>query len=275
MSVLIEKRNVSNTGDDSRLRFEAEQSGAIKIRYLRLDDKRAYEFGITCNTCQFWFERKSGANASLSLGDLADNLNNGLTTLDGMMIQRIADSLPRGDYIAMLSRVVPKLVLPSDDDDYFCREQVQLWGVDGFWGLPHDPRTEYYRTGSQSFGGHTQLFEFIVPMFPHGWLKPEVLAGYNEKLQRGERPTAVGLGFLDAKSPAVLNVKKPRPTITEHWCLPSFLIDGHHKAYAAAALGKEITLLTYLAIAEGTASSSQIDTLPNLLCNLQPNVETL
>jgi hypothetical protein len=268
MSVLIEERRVSNGADNSRLRFEREQSGAIKIRYLRLDDKRAYEFGVTCNTCYFWFERKGGANASLSLQDLADNLNNGLTTLDGTVTDRIAESLPKGDYIAMLTRVVPKLVLPSGDDDYFSHEVIQVFGVDGFWGLPHNPRTEYYRTGSQGFGAHAKLFEFIVPMFPHGWLKPKVIDEYKEKLERGGRPTAVGLGILDAKSPAVFNVKKPLPTITEHWCLPSFLIDGHHKVYAAASIGKEITLLTYLALAEGTATSSQTDALPNLLRNV-------
>jgi hypothetical protein len=271
MSVLIETRKVSSNSTDSRLRFEREESGAIGIRYLRLDDQRAYEFGITCNTCQFWFERKSGANASISLGEVADILNGGLTMLQEPMVQTISNNLPRGDYIAMLERVVPRLVRPSGEDDYFCQEQVQLWGVDGFWGLPYHPRTEYYRSGSQLFNGHKQLFEFIVPMFPHRWLKPGVLTKYKDILRSGGQPTAVGLGFLDVKSPAVLQVK-PEPTITEHWCFPSFLIDGHHKTYAAAELGAEITLLTFLAIAEGTADSSQIDTLPNLLCSTQLNV---
>ncbi len=264
MSILIEKRKVSTNSTDSRLQFETEQSGAIAIRYLRLDDKRAYEFGITCNTCQFWFERKSGANASISLDEVADSLNNGLTTLDETMIQSIARNLPAGDYIAMLCRVVPKLVLPASIEDYFCHEQVDLWGVEPFWGLPYDPRTEYYRTGSQSIDGKTQLFEFVVPMFPHGWLKREVLEEYKETLRDGGLPTAVGIGFLDTKSPAILNVQ-PKPPVTEHWCFPSFLIDGHHKTYAAAELGAELTLLTFLATAEGTADSVQIRTLSSLL----------
>ncbi|MGO8793622.1 MAG: hypothetical protein ACLQLC_02270 [Candidatus Sulfotelmatobacter sp.] len=261
VSVAVEIRGVSSRSADSRLRFEFEKSGAILIRHLRLDDRRAYEFGITCNTCQFWFERKSGANGSLPLENIADTLNDGLTTLEAGTTQSIADSLPSGDYIAILSRITPKLVQPSEPDDYFSHEQVQLWGIDGFWGLPHHPRTEYYRTGSRVFNGKTELFEFVVPMFPHGWLKSQSLASYQEKLKHGKRPTAVALSFLDVKSPAVFGGNKERPTISEHWCFPSLLIDGHHKTFAAAELGMEMTLLTFLASSEGTADPSQIDAL--------------
>ena len=264
MSAIVETRKVSSASTDSRLRFEFEQSGAIHIRHLRLDDKRAYEFGITCNTCQFWFERKAGANESVSLEDVADALNHGLDSLEEETTQRIADRLPSGEYFAILTRILPKLVQPSASDDYFSQEQVRLWGIDTFWGLAHDPRTEYYRTGSKVFNERTELFEFVVPMFPHGWLKPDSLAAYTDRLESGERPTAVALSFLDVKSPAVLNGKQD-PTITEHWCFPSLLIDGHHKTYAAAKLGKEMTLLTFLAPSEGTADPGQIETLLTLL----------
>lgn len=264
MSALVGTRKVSSRSTDSRLRFEFEQSGAIQIRHLRLDGKRAYEFGIKCNTCHFWFERKAGANGSVSLEDVADALNHGLTTLEEETTQSIADCLPSGEYIAILTRILPKLVQPSTSDDYFGQEQVQLWGIDPFWGLPHDPRTEYYRTGSKVFDQRTELFEFVVPMFPHGWLKSDSLATYTDRLGNGERPTAVALSFLDVKSPAVLNVKH-EPTITEHWCFPSLLIDGHHKTYAAAEVGKEMTLLTFLAPGEGTADARQIETLLKLL----------
>jgi hypothetical protein len=265
VSAIVGTRKVLSTSPDSRLRFEFEQSGAIRIRHLRLDDKRAYEFGITCNTCQFWFERKAGANGSISLEAVAHDLNHGLTSVEEETTQRIADSLPSGEYIAILARIFPKLVQPSTADDYFKHEQVQLWGIDPFWGLPHDPRTEYYRTGSKMFNEGKELFEFVVPMFPHGWLKPDSLATYTDRLRDGERPTAVALSFLDVKSPAVFNVKQ-QPTVNEHWCFPSLLIDGHHKTYAAARLGKEMTLLTFLAPSEGTADHKQIDALLKLLC---------
>jgi hypothetical protein len=58
------------------------------------------------------------------------------------------------------------------------------------------------------------------------------------------------------------------PPVTEHWCFPSLLIDGHHKVFAAAKLKKPITMLTFLAIDDGTADSPQIDALPRLLATL-------
>lgn len=264
VSVLLGTRKVSSRNTNSRLRFEFEGPGGIQDRHLRLDDKRAYEFGITCNTCGFWFERKAGANGSVSLEDVANALDHGLTTLEDETTQLIADCLPSGEYVAILTRVLPKLVQPSTSDDYFEQERVQLFGIDPFWGLPHDPRTEYYRTGSKAFNERTEPFEFVAPMFPHGWLKSDSLARYTDRLRKGEQPTAVALSFLDVKSPAVFNVK-PVPSITEHWCFLSLLIDGHHKTYAAAELGKEMTLLTFLAPSEGTADPSQIETLPKLL----------
>ena len=100
-------------------------------------------------------------------------------------------------------------------------------------------------------------------MFPHGWLKPEVVGDYEEKLRNGQQPTAVGIGILDVRSPVVL--RGPVTAITEHWCFPSFLIDGHHKAYAAATQGRELTLLTFLAQSESAALPAQITELLNLL----------
>lgn len=98
VSVLLGTRKLSSASTDSRLRFEFEQSGGIRIRHLRLDDKRAYEFGITCNTCGFWFERKEGANGSVSLDDMADALDHGLTSVEEETTRRIADCLPSGEY---------------------------------------------------------------------------------------------------------------------------------------------------------------------------------
>lgn len=267
MTTLIGTRRLLSNNHESRLEFEIEKSGAISIRYLRLDDKRAYECGNNCNTCAFWFERRDGANGSLSFADAAEILNLGLVTLDDKIIQNIADCLPCGDYIAILGRITPKLVLPSDQNDYFCQEQVQLWGIDPFWGLPHHPRTEYYRAGSRAIGEDKGFFEFVVPMFPHGWLKLDRLAEYKYQLGRGGRPTAVGLGFLDVRSPADFDLGPGQalPGIREHWCFPSFLIDGHHKVYAAAALGCDISLLTFLAPSKGTADVEQIEAMLTFL----------
>ena len=75
--------------------------------------------------------------------------------------------MPKGAYQVLLSQVQPKLVVPGDENDYFTHEQVELWGIDSFWGLPHSPKTEYYRLSTQPLAGRRSQFEFLVPIFPH------------------------------------------------------------------------------------------------------------
>jgi len=61
----------------------------------------------------------------------------------------------------MLLELTPNLVRPCAAADYLHAEQVELWGIDSFWNLPHDPRTEYYRVGltSRAIGNDGALFE--------------------------------------------------------------------------------------------------------------------
>jgi hypothetical protein len=78
--------------------------------------------------------------------------------------------LPKGQYRPMLLGLTPELVQPGAAADYFTHEQVDLWGIDSSWNLPHDPRTEHYRVGAVPLGNGRQLFEFVVPMMPSNWL---------------------------------------------------------------------------------------------------------
>jgi hypothetical protein len=89
-------------------------------------------------------------------------------------LRAIGELLPPGDYLPFYTEAPLKLVRPGGPGDYFAEEQVDTWGTDAFWALPHDPRTASYR------GCHIELprerawnraiFEFVVPMVPHEWL---------------------------------------------------------------------------------------------------------
>lgn len=67
-------------------------------------------------------------------------------------------------------------------------------------------------------------------------------------------PTAVRISILDVKSPVDWEGDK---VITSHWCLVHYLIDGHHKAYAAAKNGKPLTLVSFLAVNQGVSSEEK------------------
>ncbi|HEV2113334.1 MAG TPA: hypothetical protein VGR50_04240 [Terriglobales bacterium] len=264
MSKILGIANVTSESTSSRLSFESEQRGAISLRFLRVDEKRAYEFGITCNTCHFWFERLPDANRTVTAETVATKLQAGITDIEGRLVRSVLSIFPAGDYLVALMSFTPKLVTPCIPDDYFSKEVVDLWGIEGFWGLPHYPKTEYYRTGSLVFDGREQLFEFVIPMFPHNWLKPKILADCQRELGVRGNTTALGLAVLDVKGPAVLNTKH-EPEVTQHWCLATFVLDGHHRIYAASQSSTPMTMLTFIAINHGISSREQLDRVVRLL----------
>jgi hypothetical protein len=260
MTSLLESRKAKSGSAGSAIGFETEGGGGWKVwdRYLTLEGKRAYHIGNVCNTCSFFFERLEGANSSVTATGVAEELRSGLASLTDAMVEAWGHVLPARDYVVCLFDVHPDLVVPGSETDYFTHEEVELWGVDGFWGMPHHPRTEYYRLGAAPVGERGRLFEFLVPMFPKSWLKADDVARYTSAIAQGARPTAVAISVLDVKQPAVWTGD---PAVTEHWCLAHYLLDGHHKTFAAAQSGQPIRLLSFLAVSEGLSDEAQIRTV--------------
>jgi hypothetical protein len=244
----------------SLLAFESAANEYWKIwdRFLTVDGKAAYHIGNVCGTCAFFFERLDGANQSISAAELSDNFRKGLKDVDDSMLGKIKPILPNGDYVASLLEVIPDRVLPGSGIDYFANEQVALWGIDGFWNLPHYTKTEYYRSRNKDLGDRKKLFEFIVPMFPGNWLKANEVEEYKSAMASGQKPTALALSVLDIKQPATWDGE---PGVTEHWCLAHYLLDGHHKMFAASEVGKPVTLLSFLSLGESLATEENVTKL--------------
>jgi hypothetical protein len=216
-------------------------------RFLTFKGSRAYHVGNICNTCAFFFRRVEGANSSLPLEELVAALDTGIPNLSGPVPALILTQLPPATYEVLLLRIRPHLVSPGSTDDYFSKERRALWRDH----RPHDPQTEYYRLGSRPLGAGTQLFEFLVPMYPHVKLG-ESVQRHRRELRSGATPTAIAMAFLDVKHPGTWTGD---PEITKHSCLAHYLLDGHHKTYAAALSGRPITLLAFLHTAEGMATA--------------------
>lgn len=253
-------RRTTVTDSSSIIGFEKAGGGAWPVwnRYLTIEGKRAYHIGNICGTCAFFFERLEGARRNLSATRIAEQLNTGTDVTDPAFDDVLSQILPVGSYFVNFPPVAPHLVNPGDSDDYFVQEQVALWGIDSFYALPHHPRVMYYRGRSISLGKQRQLFEFIVPMFPHTWLNPERLTHYTDKFASGTCPTAFTLSVLDIKRPAEWDGD---PVVTEHWCLAHYLLDGHHKVHAAAQQNVTLNLVSFLAIDESIASEEEIQSV--------------
>lgn len=254
--------NVDNSNSIINFTTTGNENWEVWDRFLTMEDKPAYHIGTICDTCEFFFERLEGANQSISPAEISEQLRNGLQSLDSSLLDKIKLILPIGDYVVSLLNVQPKKVSLGTDNDYFANEQVKLWGIDGFWGLPHYPKVEYYRSQTKNIDVFQQLFEFIVPMFPIGWLGDNEVREYEARISEGLKPTALALSVLDVKQPANWGDKVE---VTEHWCLTHYLLDGHHKVYAASNLNQPITLLSFLAIKQSLATEEEITMLFDVL----------
>lgn len=251
MTRILQTEYIEITDSKTIVSFDKKGGGAWEVwhRLISIDGKPAYEIGNICNTCSYYFERLEGANQSIHPDNLVELLNSGLSQLDSKIIKSVSSIIPNGKYKVVLMTVYPKIVDLGKDNDYFAKEQVDLWGIDGFYGLPHNPKIRYYRGTDQKIKDKEKVFEFIIPIFPQTWLDKSRIDFYKEKISNGNVPTAISLSVLDIKAPAVWNDDK-EPEITGHWCIAHYILDGHHKLFAANELDKPINLLTFLAIDE-------------------------
>jgi hypothetical protein len=256
MSILHDTKYIKIDSSKSPLGFETQGGGAWNVwdRYLVLDNKRAYHIGNICETCTFFFERLEGANASVNPEQVVEILAQGIDSLESPAIEDIKKIIPNGEYLVSLLTVKPDLTLPASEQDYFSVEQISLWGVDGFWGIPHHPKTEYYRASTMPLSNESCLFEFIAPMFPQNWLDSKKIDDFKARIGNGTKPTAIAISILDIKQPADWD---DNINFSSHWCLAHYLIDGHHKMFAASRTKEPITLLSFLALGEGISSNEQ------------------
>lgn len=200
MNRLIDKKSWLIKNSNSILAFEKSGGGGLDEwdRYITIDGKKAFHIGNVCGTCEFFFERLEGANQGISSEEISTTLQTGISKLDSEFLSKVSFILPDGDYEVSLIEMTPTLVDLGEEEDYFSNEQVQVWGIDGFWGLPHYPKTKYYRGITKELTDSSKLFEFVVPTFPVHWLSDATVDKYESLITDENRPTAlvsIGIGY--------------------------------------------------------------------------------
>lgn len=240
---------------------EKPDGGWAGKRLLLVDSRPAFELSFWCGTCQFLFERLEGSTETMSLEVLRDRLNAGLDEVGQDVLDAFGQLMEEGLYLPLLIDVTPTLVRPATVSDYFAHEQVATWGLEAFWGLPVYPRTPYYRTFSTAVSPDAHLYEFIVPMVPPSWNEASRVQEYVEALGGGSVPTAVAVSTLDICAPAVASQSTD---YYNHWGLTHFLLDGHHKMAAAAAVGASLRLLALISVEGSLAAEAEVLRVPEL-----------
>lgn len=276
-TMIIDKIKVTVKNSQSVIAF-VEEGGFD--RYLTIGDQKAFHMGNTCGSCNFVFRRLGAArvvenywwcNKTSSDGisnvteEMISKLNSGLNTLDPKFVGELKLIMPKGNYEVILTQATPKLVSPNQPGDYFAEEQAELIGLDRWDELPYYPETKYYRLHKAPMPPYSRFFEFLIPIFCFGFLDKERIAFYENMLENGNMPTAVALSVIDSYAPAD---RRTETTIYKDVCLAHYLIDGHHKVYAAARLGKPLTILSFIAINHGKSTQSEVKECLQLLLNL-------
>ena len=96
------------------------------------------------------------------------------------------------------------------------------------------------------------------------------MTSYISNLQSGGAPTAIALSVLDIKQPAGWDGE---PAITSYWCLAHYLLDGHHKVFAASKAGLPFTLISFLATEQGISSPEQVEQVIKIIERSNNRVE--
>ena len=286
MSRLLESTSLAVEPHDSYVTLERDNPKGWSNRYLAFSGRRAYHVGYWCDTCKFIFEQldtggyaspadmasrmRSGigvdrlaAEPMAKLVALADRLRSGLKRIDTEVVNLVGQLLPEGRYIVLLLSLTPVLVKLGTKRDYFTNEQTRWkeWASE----LPHWPKTEYYRTATLPVEQSVELFEFVVPMHYGGdW---STVASYADSLERAEQPTALAISVLDAKAAPSHSADASEEW---HYCLAHYLLDGHHKTYAAALIARPMTLLSFLAVDESLVSEEAIGQTLRALDHAEP-----
>ena len=246
-------------------------------RFLTIEGERAYKIGGSCDTCTFFFERIKSER--LSPSDVADRLQNAPSLFDPDLIATVDALVPAGQYGLADVMIRPRLVGPCDEADYFSHESVDLFGMPSYTGVPVNPQIQYWRAGDAMLEPTVAalaprrlepnwLFHFVVPMEPPHWLDRDRIDLFKAQLSQGGAPAALGLAVLDVRAPAVIPGDRgtdPNYVYGRHWCLATYLLDGHHKMQAAAEAHAPVRMLVYLARDASMATPNELDTVLDVL----------
>lgn len=257
--MIIEQKERTISNSQSPIQFSLPPTGHWKVwyRYLTIAGTNVLNTGNVCSTCCCYFEYLPGDKKdNIAIAEeFSETLNAGLNSLDDKTLQQAEILIPDGDYFVLLCTIKPKEVFVGDENDYFSKERKALWDVfNDEESYQEGPNISYYRLQVKKIIDHRHkilLVETLVPIISSQDLNKERVRFYQEQYRQGVIPTAFSIAIWDQKAPDAYgsnNTMHPNydPDVRGHELLAHYIIDGHHKIYAASLEGKEITLLTYI-----------------------------
>jgi hypothetical protein len=220
---------VNNPQPILQFEIEPEPITSTSTRYLAVQGQRVYDLSIVCGTCAFIYSRVK-ETTSLPPNDLSFLLRDGLKSIDSLVIEMVKEILPSGNYAIGLITIQPVYISPQKVHD------------PAGWVGYGEVQAPFYQCGQEKVDDHGEIRQAIVPLFSPKSLKKDTVEKYKKSLQQGSTPTALAISIAEGKHTMMGSGYEAPDCIS----LMHFLIDGHHKVYAASQTGKPITLLSFL-----------------------------
>lgn len=216
---------------------------------LAVAGEDAYEFAAPCGTCGVIFNRLSVPHP-INDGEAVDLLGDLRSLPTAKILDRLAQPLPSGQYTVGMFEGVADLALPGAASDFFVEHYARLKGAPG-----RMPRTAYLRHGNEGvipnalwWGGGREsalVASLICPLQDIGRPDEQRVQHWIDHHRAGGVLTALAVSIVDQQAPADGVADETYPH-REHRVLLHFLIDGHHRAIAAARLGVPLRILAFV-----------------------------
>ena len=187
---------------------------------LDLGGKPLYRLGNLCGTCATIFRLINNADLPLAPNELSQILEDGLQETNSEINKTVSYLLPSGQYAVQVLTIKPSIKI-RENDDYKLKWS---WDVDYLW------------ENNMKKSDNSVEYDVMFPIVAQSELMSDRIQYYEEKLKRGDKPTALALTLEDERDPS----GRYHESVTAH-----ILLDGHHKVMAASRLSCPITVLSY------------------------------
>ena len=171
----------------------------------------------------------------MSPEDISQELRIGLKEINADIVSSFAGLLETDEYVVNLLQFIPEFKDPN-------LTEKQKRAYDYITGDYGKVLTEFFMGRRWDFDENGSIGEIVLPLTSTKKLDQKTVMFYKEKLRNGHIPTAVAYSYVESRHPAAFGSGK----LPDFGCLTHFMLDGHHKMFAAAELKKPISLLSFL-----------------------------
>lgn len=223
--------------------------------HLTVGGQRIFEYGCPCGTCGIVFRKLKSAENRISDAEAVELLGQLDTMPSDAVLLRLARILKPGSYHPAITEGTIRRIEPGAKDDYFANDVVRLFGLEPpECKEPSGPKTPYYRIGSdralkrtgRTSGPHQALVTAVImPLQDPASLNRDRIEYWKQQHAAGKRLTALAVSVIDAQAPA-MDPEDQTYEYEEQFLFTNCLLDGHHRAQAAAELGVPLRILSLL-----------------------------